>query len=162
MNRPKTKVQDLTVRKFRVTPEMVGGECLLVIDGRDNEIQWNAPYNATLQIVAPEKARSYEQLKLYWKCCQLVADNCDDMNWSTKEKVDEQVKIAARHYEYWIYYENQKTGEMALNIKTRSISYAELPHLEACGFFDDAFFIMAQKLGTTVDEMMAGIEGSGN
>lgn len=157
MNRPKAKVADLSVRKFRVTPEMVGGECLLVVDGRDNEIKWDAVYNATLQIVAADRERSYEQLKLYWRCCQLVADNTDDMNWNTKEKVDEQVKITARHYEYWIYYENQKTGEMTLNVKTKSISYSELPHLDACGYFDTAFQVMADKIGMTVGEMMAAI-----
>lgn len=157
MNRPKTKIPDVSVRKFRITSEMVGGECLLVTDGRGDEIQAGVEYAATLSRVTENRERSYEQLKLYWSCCGYVAENNDDMNWNTKEKVDEQVKIAARHYEYWIYYQNQKTGEKTLNVKTKSISFAELPHLEACGFFDDAFKILACKIGLTVEELIEAV-----
>ena len=154
MSRSGNKGFDVTVQRFRATTELVGGDCLLMRVDRYEDMRPGVEYNAHVSPVPDGQARSYEQLKLYWSACQVVAENTDDRNWDTKAKVDELCKIAARHYEYFTYYENKKTGEMTLHIKTRSISFANLAHIEACGYFDEAFKTMAEKLKISVDELI--------
>lgn len=93
--------------------------------------------------------RSYLQLKMFWAACKQVADNTDDPGWDTKDKVAEQVKIGLRYIDYWMHIQG------ALVIKTKSISYKDLPHIMACRLFDRAWPIMAKKIGITVDELLA-------
>ena len=57
------------------------------------------------KITGIKKRRSYEQLKLFFACAKLVAENTEDPNWNTKDKVCEQVKISARYIDYWIQTE---------------------------------------------------------
>lgn len=114
--------------------------------------------NCTISEIPSKRQRSYEQLGLYWAGCKYVSENTEDRDWNTPEKVDEQCKIVAKHYEYWLYYENVKTGEKTLNIKTRSIAFANLAHIEACGYFTDAFTILAEKLKMTVDDFVEAVK----
>lgn len=98
--------------------------------------------------------RSLEQNNLFWKCCTIVADNTDDKSWNTKEKVKEQCLIEDKQFDHWIHYSNPKTGEQMLNIKTKSISFENMHHLEACDFFTKSFEYMSKKIGITVDQLM--------
>ena len=91
--------------------------------------------------------RSYEQLKLYFACCQKVAENTNDDKWETKEDVDRNCRIACR------FIKDPVVQKGVVYMELRSISYNELPHLKACNFFDRAFEIMAKKIGVTVDEL---------
>jgi len=100
------------------------------------------------------KPRSLQQLNLYFALCEFVAHNMDDQNFNTKDKVNEQCKIHLRHVDTWYYYINEKTGEKTLNIKTKSISFTELDHLEACNYFDDAFKYFAELLNVELDELI--------
>ena len=98
--------------------------------------------------------RSLEQNNLFWKCCTIVAENTDDKSWNTKEKVKEQCLIEDKQFDHWIYYSNPKTGEQMLNIKTKSISFENMNHFDACGFFTKSFELMSKKLGITVDQLL--------
>jgi hypothetical protein len=43
-------------------------------------------------------------------------------------------------------------------VELRSISYAELSHIEACNFFDRAFPIMAKMIGVTTEKLLENAE----
>ena len=147
-------MKDVSIFRAKITPGMVGTDCLLLSDpAQFDGMPYGEIHNAAIQRVGEGRARSYAQLGLYWACCKLVADNTEDVDWNTAKKVDEMCKIAARHVDFWVHYQNRKTGETWCNIRTKSISFAELAHIEACGYFDQAFQSMADKLGITVDEL---------
>lgn len=94
------------------------------------------------------KPRSYEQLKLYHAMCRTVADNTDDPNWNTPQKVDFQVKVACRLIDEFIVVNG------VTHLVPGSVSYAKMKHLEACNFFDRAFDEMAKHLGVTRDKLL--------
>jgi hypothetical protein len=110
--------------------------------------------SATISQIPDKRRRSVGQLGLYWASCRAVADSTEDQGWKKKEYVDELTKIALHHYDYYIYYRNEKTGKMQLNVRTKSISFKELAHLDACNFFDEAFKVHADKIGMPVDEWL--------
>ena len=96
--------------------------------------------------------RSYEQLKLYFACCQKVSENTDDPQWETKEDVDFQCRVQCK------IIDNIRVVHGIAYIQVGSISYDQLSHLKACNYFDRAFDIMAKKIGVTVDELTAEAE----
>lgn len=100
------------------------------------------------RITGAQKPRSYEQLKLYWACCRSVAENTDDPNWNTPQKVDFQCKIKCRLISEFLVVDN------VTHIIPGSVSYAEMNHLEACNYFDRAFDEMATFLGITREELL--------
>ena len=95
-----------------------------------------------------KKPRSLEQLGLFMACAKITAENTDDHNWNTKDKVVEQVKIKVRFIESYMVVEGN------VHMKTRSISFKNLPHMEACNFFEQGFKEMASFLQVTVDELV--------
>ncbi len=107
-----------------------------------------------IKAIGVRKPRSYQQLKLYFACCQLVADNCDDPNFHDRDSVDFQVRVACK------FYNNDKLVVIKNKVilELRSISYENLKHIEACNFFDNAFKIMADKIGVSVETLTS--EGS--
>lgn len=105
-----------------------------------------------------EKPRSYEQLKMYWSLCGIVAENM--MEDTTKEDVDFEVKIqVAKKHPSMIRRFRSVQG--VVYMEPISISYANMKHLAACRFFDLAFPIMAGLIGTTVDELLANANTAG-
>jgi transglutaminase/protease-like cytokinesis protein 3 len=148
----------MEIKKIKISFDMIGMECLIATDDYQNELdkmKLHVSHECEIKEIPDNKKRSYQQLKTYWKLCQIVSDNINDKNWNTKEKVNEQCKIACRLYDCFVYYENKKTGEQTLNIRTSSISYAKLAHLEACNYFTEAFKVMADKLGITVEQLLS-------
>jgi hypothetical protein len=102
------------------------------------------------QIRGFKKERSVLQLRLFWACAQLVAENTDDQNWNTKEKVAEQCKIATQ------FVDTEKivvkpNGDV--HIPYRSIALENLAHMDACRFFDRAFVVMAKFLGVKPEDL---------
>ncbi len=95
-----------------------------------------------------QKERSYQQLKLFWACCRKVAENTEATNWNTKEKAAESVKLNLHFSKGYVVYNG------AVQVITRSISYKNLRHMEACNFFDRAFPVMAKVIGVSVDELL--------
>lgn len=100
------------------------------------------------KITGAMKPRSYEQLKLYHAVCRTVADNTDDPNWNTPQKVDFQCKVLCRLIDEFVVVGN------ATHIIPGSVSYAKMSHLSACNYFDRAFDEMAKFLGTTREELL--------
>lgn len=157
---------DVSVVKTKIDGKIV----LLPTDEMDefDKIPNGTLMNAEVSVIPDKRLRSYEQLRLYFASCQAVADSTEDQYWSNKKQVDEQTKIALKHYDYYVYYQNAKTGKMELNIRTKSISFAELAHLDANNYFDQAFKIHAAKIGMSVEEwvefvhftMKGGLKGA--
>ena len=104
------------------------------------------------KITGALKPRSYDQLKLFWSACRTVSENKDDENFATENLVAEWVKVKLKFIDYWMVIDG------SVHIKTRSISYKELPHMEACNFFDRAFDVLAKSIGVTKDELLQNAE----
>ena len=105
-----------------------------------------------VKVTGFKKPRSYLQLKLFWACCRSVATNTDDPNWNHQDKVAEQVKIKTKFIDSYMVVEG------VVHIKTKSIAFKNLSHMESCKFFDRAFEIMAKFLGCTVEELTENAE----
>lgn len=118
-------------------------------EDRDNLREFKDNQVLKAKLYGVQKQRSYKQLKLYFACCQTVADNMENM---TKEDVDFECRIRLKFIKDF-----RVVGKMTY-VEPRSISYAELPHIEACNYFDRAFPIMAKMIGITVDELLINSE----
>ena len=99
--------------------------------------------------------RSIKQNGLFWACCQLVADNADDNSWNTKRKVANQCLLNQQLIKSYTEYIHPVTKEKLIHFELQSISFENMPHLEACAFFDKAFDFMAEKLQITRDQLEA-------
>ena len=95
--------------------------------------------------------RSVRQLNMFFACCQTVADNTEDKYWNTKEKVAFQVKVALQFINL---NETIVDPQGKVHFKYRSISFDELPHMEACDFFNRAWEVLAAKIGVTVEKLL--------
>jgi len=95
--------------------------------------------------------RSVSQLNLFFAVCQTVADNSDNKYWNTKDKVAFQVKVALNFIDL---NESIVDPQGNVHFKYRSISFKELPHMEACDFFNRAWDILAARLGITVEKLL--------
>ena len=116
--------------------------------------------NGAIDEISDDLKRSYTQLSLYFACCKLVADSVPEedpyyYSWNTKEKVDRQCRLAMNHVKYELIYYDEKTQEMQIHREVKSISFKVLKHLEACGYFNDAFPFMGKRIGLTADELIA-------
>ena len=107
---------------------------------RDNQI-------VKAKISGVEKNRSYLQLKRFFALCRIVSENTEDENWNTKEKVLEQVKIKLQFIDSYMVVNG------SVHIKTKSISFKELKHMEACNFFNRADEIFAKFLGCSIEDL---------
>jgi hypothetical protein len=104
-------------------------------------------------VITHEPMRSLHQLNLFYACAQLVSENTDDVNWNTKNKVVDQVKISQRWIKSWMHY--TVGGKEHLHLELKSISFKDCPHLEACGFFTEAMKIMAGVIGVSEDKLVS-------
>lgn len=102
-----------------------------------------------VKIYGVTKERSYQQLKLYWACCQTVADNSKE--WTTKEEVDFQCRVACRWCDF-------RVVNGATIVVVKSISFKDMSHLVACNYFDRAFEIMAKHLKIKVNVLLKEVE----
>lgn len=148
-------------KKFKIIASDIGSYAFVLCDVNDiDNFSLQARYDCEIKKVIDKKSRSYDQLKLYWQACRFVAFNSDDINWNESKKVDEQIKIKCRHVDCFIYYDNKKTGSKELHIKTKSISFKNLGHTEACGYFEIAFEYMADYLNMKKDEFVEAVMSS--
>lgn len=97
------------------------------------------------KLYGAKKPRSVVQLNLYWKCCEIVAENLEGY---TKEDVDFEVKVKLRHIKAF------KVIKGVTYIEVDSIAFRNLDHLEACNYFDRAFPVMAKMLKVPVDRLL--------
>ena len=101
-----------------------------------------------------KKPRSYIQLRLYFAGCKLVSENTEDPHWNTKEKVDWQCRVHTHFVDPDVVVVKH---DGTVVFKYRSISFANLGHIEACNYFDQAFKVMAKFLMVPVDILMQQI-----
>jgi len=104
------------------------------------------------------KSRSLQQLNLYWAACSYIANNTENVNFDTAVKVSEQCKINAKFYECFIFYNNVKTGQQTLNVKTKSISFVNVDTDEVNAFFTEAFKFMAELFQMIEDEFINAVK----
>lgn len=150
----------MEIVKIRITQEMVNQYCLITTNSNDlDDLSDKVKYDADIKKITDKRQRSYEQLKLYWLACRYIAFNSDDIHWDNPKKVDHQIRIKCHHYESVIYFCN-KHGEQQMQIIFKSISFADLTHLDACSYFDDAFKFMAEQMEMNKDEFMDAVMGS--
>lgn len=97
------------------------------------------------------KQRSVEQLGLFMACCALVADNTDNPQWNTQEKVKFQVKVALHFVDESVV---AVRSDGTVVFQYRSLSFSQLQHMEACRFFDRAFDVLADFLGVSVTSLI--------
>ena len=105
----------------------------------------------SLKITGAEKARSAPQLRLFWACCAEVAANTENRSWNDREKVALQVKVALNFIDM-----NKSIVDPQGNFHPhyRSISFKNLKAMEACRFFDQAFEVLANQLGVSVEQLL--------
>ena len=142
--------------KVQITSDMVGREALLPASADGEKflkgLGWGEYAHGNLK---SGEERNVRQHNLFMACCELVAENTEDENWNTQDKVLEQVKIAARWIECYYWYHNGKTGKMTLNIKTKSIGFDNMDQAEAQGFYTTGFDLLAAKLNALQEDMKA-------
>lgn len=97
------------------------------------------------KLYGAKKPRSILQLNLYWACAATVAENLEGV---TKEDVDFEVKVTLKHIKAF------KVIKGATFIEVDSIAFRNLPHLEACNFFDRAFPVMAKMIGVPTEKLL--------
>ena len=93
-----------------------------------------------------KKPRSYQQLKAYWKACEIVSENSEEL--TDKYDVDWEIRVQLKHIGRMTVQGNK------VIVECKSISFVNLDHIEACRFFDRAFELMAKWLGIAVDELL--------
>ncbi len=107
------------------------------------------------KITGVRKPRSLQQLRLYWKLCKEVSENTERPEFSTYRLVDWRLRNSLQFYDTDYTY---VTPNGQVNFKVKSISFKNLKHIEACGYFDRAFDLMAKALGVELDVLV----GEGN
>jgi len=132
---------DLTLIKIRVNAAHVGKDAFFpmqILDGKLSDLSYGAELLADLKQIQDKRKRSHEQLALYKVGCRFIASISNNKHFNTQKKVDSQCKLHCHLIEDSFSYK-EKNGDIKVQFMLGSVSYAKLPHLEACGYFSDAF-----------------------
>jgi hypothetical protein len=110
----------------------------------DKAAEWHHGQIVRGKYTVAQQPRNLRQHGLVWACASLVADNSDEGNWSTAEKVMECAKRAIGFFdeEFTIVAKN---GDVIM--RTASISFRKLGQQKANKVITDLIEIMARKLG---------------
>jgi len=100
-----------------------------------------------LKISGFRKPRVVEQIAAFHCCCEDVAENVGGENLDTMDKVKEYVKLKCG------FVKCRTVIDGVVNIKTRSMAFKNLPHMEACKLFDKGFKVIAGLLGISIEEL---------
>jgi hypothetical protein len=157
---------EIELVKMKITQEMVGHTCLIPksfnVDYY-NSIQPGETIFCTYEKLTKNKQRSLEQFGLFWKACDVFANNNEDKSWNTKEKVAAQLKFALKFFDieniYWFKYESQ-TGDKKemLQFPLKSLSFSKSDHFEASAFINEAFEFMSDKWNMQVEEFIEHVK----
>lgn len=90
------------------------------------------------------------QLRLYWVLCQKVAENLEDFDWNTKEKVDLQLRIYLRFFDK----QNLIFRKNIAVVCPWSVSASNIARLKKFDYFRRAFNLMATRLHCSVTELL--------
>lgn len=128
-----------------------GYKTLAVLTQEDMQALKNYHPNQILRakLTGIKKPRSYLQLKMYWACCRTVSENLEG---KSKEDIDFDVKLALKHIKAF------RIVNGVTMVEVGSISFENLPHLEACNFFERAWPVMAKMIGVTEEELLANAD----
>lgn len=88
------------------------------------------------------------QLNLYWKACEVFAENTNEADRNTKQKADWWARNTLRFFDPDYTF---VAADGTVNFKCRSISFKNLKHIEACDYFNKAYAVMAEYLGVNTD-----------
>jgi len=94
--------------------------------------------------------RSLPQLGTYWACCRKVAENRSDFR--DEYAVDSSVRVELEFFD-----RDKVVVDRFGNVHVFYLSIAvdNLEHIDACKFFDRAFPLLAEMIGTTVELLIA-------
>ena len=95
-----------------------------------------------IEIYGTRKQRSVEQNAWIHSIFRIVADNSDDPDWDTPEKVKRNVKMAMRFFKDDVVVHNNK-----VYFELRSFAFDKMEHQEANVRYEEAKLICAKKLG---------------
>jgi len=102
--------------------------------------------------------RSAEQLNLFWACCGVIADNTENINYNTKDKVYEQLRLKLGFIDYRISHHDPETGKLTTHYKTKSLSKSNCNHQEATQFINDAIKYMADVMKMTEEKFISEVK----
>lgn len=136
----------------------------LPVYDEDRESSRNYKVNQILRskFTGTEKPRSIRQMGLYWAACKFTADNLDQLNpkwrhWNSKDNVDFQLRVA-------LDFRNKKvlavSADGSVAFRYKSIAFRNLKHIMACGYFTEAFELMASVLGMDDDKFIAAVKST--
>lgn len=114
--------------------------------------------NQVLQakIWGSKKPRSVQQNKWIHAIFRIVADNIDDPNWNTPEKVKRNVKMKMKFFEDDVIVEGNK-----VYFELRSFAFDKMEHNEANIKYEEAKLVCAKFLKVNPDELQANAEREG-
>ncbi len=104
-----------------------------------------------VKVYGTEKQRSLKQLRKYFATCTKVAENIDDFQWNTKNKVDFQCRVALHFVDDTV---SAVRPDGTVIFSYRSISYDNLKHIDACRYFSRSYDIMSAKLRITTEKLL--------
>ena len=132
-----------------------GIECIVPGDSEAESKLKNFRINEPLsgELSGSRNPRSLEQLRLYWAACTFFAETYGG-EYRNKEIVDWRLRNALQFFDPDYTY----VKEGVVQFKVRSISFKNLPHIEACGYFELAFETMAGALGVTVEAFIEEVK----
>ena len=130
----------------------IQGTVLTPFMPEDLEVLKNFKDNQVVRakLYGTKKERSLTQLGLLHACMRVVSDTTEDEEWNTPEKVKFQIKIRLKFADL----KRSVFIDGVMHFHYRSFSFAELEHMEACGIFERAFELMADKLQITKDTLI--------
>jgi len=108
-------------------------------DDRDKAREYKLFQIVKTTIQGFRKQRSLKQLNTYWKACEFIADSAENKQWGTKYKVDFQCRVEAHFVDPSLVVVRP---DGSIQFAYRSIAVKNLPHIEACNYFDQAFGVM--------------------
>ena len=101
------------------------------------------------KMAGTRKPRSYLQIKWLHVVFRLVAENTEDPEWDTPEKVKRCVKMAMRLYEDCFAVDSKVWFEL------KSFAFDKMEHDEANLRFNEAVLICAKKIGVDPETLKA-------
>jgi hypothetical protein len=134
--------------KHTITSDDIGIQCLLPISDTANK--WiNKKADGEVFEIETKELRNYQQLKMAWAICRMIADNKKKPEYSQLDTVRaamEAIKLKLRYIDYYFSIPD-KRGNQVLHFKTKSISYAKMSTEEWNEFFPK-FLEKAEEIST--------------
>jgi hypothetical protein len=103
------------------------------------------------------RARSVDQLHLYFQACKFTAKHTSDPSWNTKDLVDWQCRNGLQFFDTGYTFVSPSG---VVTFKVRSISFKTLRHAEACDYLDRALQLMADHIGVDLELFINEVKNS--